>query len=194
MKQSVKRMVGTILSLIFIVASIVGFFNFVMPLYREIGVSKSEAAGRAQLLENQKRIVAQVESLVSTYQEGRKLQDIVSSALPLDQEVSQALLQIGGIAQSNNMIPTAFVVTPPAQNVATLRAEARKTSLLKEVSSITIRVDLTGSYEDFKSFIKNLETNIRIFDIKAMTLQPIGKPGQNIYSFNVTVVTYYQNP
>lgn len=194
MKQSAKRLVGTVTSLVFITIALVLFFNFIMPIYREIEVSRSEAAARAQLLENQKRIVTQVENLASTYQEGIQLQDIVSSALPLNQEVSEALLQIAGIAQSNNMIPTAFTVTPPAATAAAARADVRKTSLLKATSALTIRVDLNGTYEDFKGFLKNIETNVRLFDVKQITLQPVAQSGQTRYSYSVTVATYYQNP
>jgi Tfp pilus assembly protein PilO len=50
---------------------------------------------------------------------------------------------------------------------------------------------MTGTYEDFRAFLSNLETNVRIFDLKAMSIQPIAKQ-TNLFGFSLTVAAYYQ--
>lgn len=192
MKQSAKRVISLLVALGSLVAAIVIFFSFIVPLYSDIEKTRAEEAARRVLLADQQKIVNQVKTLVTSYQEGSRVKDIVSSALPLDPNVADALLQINGIAQINSVSIRSLVVStsvaPPAS-----RNEVKKESLVKDFSSFTIRIDGSSSYEDFKAFLRNLETNIRIFNVKNITFQPLATATQNSYSYSVTVTAYHQN-
>lgn len=193
MKPSAKRMISSFSAVALLVAALVIFFNFIIPEYREITQARAEVESREVLLENQKKVIAQVKEIIASYEEGGRLQEIVSAALPLNQGISEALLQLGGIAQVNNLTPRAFVVSSAKSAQVTAKNEARKTtSLLRPVEAVTFRVEFSGTYEDFKNYLKSTETNIRIFDVKQITFQPVGKINQNVYSFIVTADAYYQ--
>jgi hypothetical protein len=49
-----------------------------------------------------------------------------------------------------------------------------------------------GSYSNFRNFLDKVETNIRIMDIKSVTVEELGKSNQDQYLFTVTVATYFQ--
>jgi Tfp pilus assembly protein PilO len=192
MRQSSKRIASSLAALGCLVVALVVYFSFVVPLYHEIKAKRVDQASRVAQVENQKAIVAEVKKLIATYQAGGDLQTLVSSALPLDPNLSEALTQIYGIAQANNVNPRAFAITPDPVVQSTTRNAVRQQVLVKEIGSTSIRLDMTGTYQDIKNFLKNVETNIRIFDVKSMTLQPALKPNQNSYTATVVIVAYYQ--
>ena len=194
MRQSSKRIASSFFALGCFVVALVVFFSFITPLYREIKTVRGEQVSRAAQVENQRQIVNEVKKLVASYQEGGDLQTLVSAAFPLDPNLSESLTQLYGIAQANNLAPRAFSVTPDPMVQSAARKDVRQQVLLKEIGSTTIRIDLTGTYQDIKNFLRNLETNIRIFDLTTMILQPALKANQNSYTASVTVVAYYQYP
>lgn len=191
MKPSLKRLISSVSAALLLVVAIVVFFNFIVPVYRDIKATRAEAASRSQALENQKRVVQEVRALVASYTEGARIQEIVSSALPLAPDTGDAILELGGIAQANNLVPRSFTVAGGAEAAA--KSDIRKNAgIVKPVASMTIRMEATGGYEDFRNFMKNLETNIRVFDVREMTVRPVLKSTQNLFSYNLTVVAYYQ--
>jgi hypothetical protein len=49
------------------------------------------------------------------------------------------------------------------------------------------------SYENFQAFLQSLETNLRLFDVQAITLAiDRGERTRIISTYGLTVVTYYQ--
>jgi Tfp pilus assembly protein PilO len=78
--------------------------------------------------------------------------------------------------------------------VATTNASS---SLIKPIGSISFAMTAIGSYEDFKNFLSEIETNARIFDVKNLSVQPAPQGGsaiKDLFTYNVTIVAYYQTP
>ena len=72
---------------------------------------------------------------------------------------------------------------------------------MKPLGSFSFRLAASGSYENFKNFLSEIETNIRIFDVKTVALQPAGvaaqtgakaASSQDAFNYTITVATYYQ--
>lgn len=194
MKQSTKRLLSSVLALVFVVAAFVIFFEFIQPAYGDALALRGEERSRSLFLENQRKVIDEVKNLVSAYEGEKDLERVVSAVIPLDPELGEAIAQLNGLAIINKIAPQSFSVTASViENVAppAVGGEAPAT-LIKPIGTLHLQTRLVGSYGDFKAFLRNLESNIRLFDVKVLTLQPAGKPDQDLYAYDLTVATYYQ--
>ena len=67
-------------------------------------------------------------------------------------------------------------------------------AIVKPICTLNVQLQLSGTYEDFKLFLRGLETNIRIANLRSVSVVPVGDSSQNFYNFELSVATYYQNP
>jgi Tfp pilus assembly protein PilO len=191
MKQSAKRMFSSLLALALFVGAIVVYFYLVLPAYNSIKELRKTAASKSASLEMQKKIISQVKSLLETYSEGNPIKNLANVALPGDPQIAEAIMQVNGIAQANNIVIKTMSVS---EGTAPTKLSAKNAkSFLKNTGFFNMRIDASGSYEDFSNFLKNIETNIRIMDAKDFSVQQGDKPGNNLYSYSVMLTAYYQN-
>lgn len=195
MKQSTKRLISSVTSLLFLVGTFVAFFNFVQPAYREMAALKGQLASLERFKIEQGAMLQSVKSLINIYNESQEVRDTVSLALPLRPSVAEAVAQINGLVTNNNLTAYSYGLSGVSEPV--LSEEARRQLgtggiVIQPASPISFNLRLSGSYEDFKNFLKQLETNVRIFDVKTLTLQPAAQSSQDLYSYDLTVVAYYQ--
>ncbi len=195
MKQSTKRLVSFTVALVSIFASIFVFLNFVQPSYSEAQAIKNEYLSKISLFSIQQKSVKAVQDLImKTKQAGEAdYATQISFALPQTRDESGLVYEINQLASQNHLSPQSITVsTPGVQNTG---ASSPKVGLVlvKPVNKINVQTRLSGTYADFKAFLANLETNIRIMDIASMSVSPAGKPNQDFYLFDISVVAYYQN-
>ena len=181
MKQTTKRFLSLIISFVLFTATLIVYFNLILPVNSEQQAIKAQAMGRQNFVDSQKSAISQVTNLINSYKGEGKLQDVISSILPSSPDLAGAFSQISGLIHVNQNISSAANPSAVPQ------------SFVKPIGSVDFQVKITGTYEDFKSFLKNVETNIRIFDIKKIDVQPAAKPNQDIYTYDITITTYYQN-
>ncbi len=202
MKQTTKRFISLILGLAFLVGSLIVFFEFVQPAYDDAQDIKAKQLSLRSFLDNERATIKQVKNLLSAYQGQGEVQRAVSLALPPQEDLAGAISQLYGLAQQNNglifgsvSISLASVAPPPRTGGSGISA-ATSFALQKPVGSVNFQLKLTGTYEALKAFLFKLENNIRIFDLKNITIQPAGTSGkgpQDLYNYDVVVTAYYQN-
>jgi len=187
--------------MVFLVSALVVYFEFIQPAYEEAQKIKSEELSAKAFLDSEKAAVNQVQNLISNYKGQGQIQEVVSLALPLKEDLSGALAQIYGLAQNNDLGFQSVSIsvggpesTPRSLSLGTQETSFRS-SLKKAFGKITLSVRLSGSYGDLKNFLSQLETNIRVFDVDSLIIQPTtipGKPAQDLYTYDLTFATYYQ--
>jgi len=196
MKQTSKRLVSIIFALLFVVVSLVIFFDLIQPEYANVTDLKSKAAGERQFLASASQAATQVQQLISTYKSQSQNVQMLALAMPTGEDLAGALTQIYGIAQSTGVTVGSIGISAP-----TLQSQTSSTmSGLRPVGTIAFQLAAAGSYEGFKNFLSELENNIRIFDVKAIAIAP----GQNAtgptattqdsFVYTITLVAYYQVP
>lgn len=198
MTQSSKRLFSMIFALIFILGAFYGFFNLVEPAYSNAQALRSKQLGEEDYLQTQAALVKQAQNLINTYK--NESQTNVGLALPSGQDAAGALAQIEGIAAANSISITNINASAPTIQTDASGA-ATSSQMQKPLGSFSLRITATGAYENFKSFVAEIETNIRLFDVKEFSLQPIAvtattKSGvtQDFFTGSLTVITYYQTP
>lgn len=195
MKQTTKRFLSLIISFILFTVTLIVYFNLILPANNEQQAIKAQAIGRQNFVDSQKAAISQVRNMINSYKGEGELQDVVSSILPSSPDLAGAFSQISGLAQVNKLSMERVAVSPPVnKNISGAAGQASiPQSFVRPVGSVDFQVKMTGTYEDLKSFLKNVETNIRIFDVKKIDIQPAIKSNQNAYIYDIIITAYYQN-
>ena len=59
----------------------------------------------------------------------------------------------------------------------------------KAAESVFLSINAQGSYESFRFFVEELEKSLRLIDVKAVKINPVG---QDNYSFSIEAVSYWR--
>lgn len=193
MKQTTKRFISLLGGLGLLVGALVLYFEFVEPAYQDVQAIKSQQLGRQLFLESEQGAIKKVQELISAYQAQASVQEAVSLALPAEEDLSGALAQLNGLARASGLTLGSVVFAPGGA-----RSEAGETgkklfALQRPVRTLLLNARLTGQYEDLKTFLSRLETNVRLFDLLNLSLQPsVAGAGSNIFTYELSLATYYQ--
>lgn len=210
MKQSSKRMASIGVALVLVIVALVVFFNMIQPEYGNVQSIKAQVMGEAALLDRVSHSVDQVKQLVGNYQSQSAGASSVALAMPTGADLAGAIEQIYGIAQANGIGIQSIGVSAPTLEARTAAGGAGASTaggsasssapLVRPIGTISLQISAVGSYENLKNFLSGLETNVRIFDVKGITLSPqtglagsrSAFSGQDSFTYNITVATYYQ--
>lgn len=186
MRPSTKRLFGIFIALLFLIGSIFVYASMIKPALEEIDELRGKLASRTDILENYGKAVKQLQNLLTQYQETTDVQQQVSLALPIGQNIPQAVNQIVGIASINNLA----IQSIGLQQLAIKPATA---PLVKGIGTLRMNVRLAGSYQSFKSFLKNLETNITLLDTTSLKIEVQKEKSGNLFlTYTMSIDTYYQ--
>ncbi len=199
-----------ILALVLLTASFLVFFNMIEPAYSDVVHEKGVAASTAALLATEQQIVSQAQALLGEYTSNSAAENNLALAMPSGPDLSSALAQIYGIAQNNGITVQSMNFTAPTVQAQTVVSAAGNSTspfsiqkIVKPVGTFSIQLNAAGSYENMKNFLAQMETNIRIFDLTALSFQgslpPLASaknapPAADLFSYNMTLTTYYQLP
>ena len=197
-----------ILALAFLVAALLVFFDFIQPAYGDLEQEKGVEISTEQLLTNEQQMVSQAKALLSQYESESQAQSNLSLAMPSGPDLASALAQIYGIAQNNNVNVQGINVSAPTiqlqsggSSEGTAGTPPTLSQIVKPIGAFSMQVSSAGSYEDMKNFLSQIETNVRLFDVTALSLQAVpvaagakSSATADFFTYNITVTTYYQLP
>jgi len=200
MRASTKRILSAMLSLLFIFSAFVIVAMLIKPAYEETQKLKADALSRENALNNQKVLVDQFKKLLSQYDSQEKVQENLSLILPQNPAIGEALTQINGLLDLNNLNVLSFNINRPLlQSYSSSNINSTNAQVIKPLGTIDINFKVVGNYSDFKNFLNQLETNIRIFNIKTLNISPViivsGDKNQSqnkTLSYDISITTYYQ--
>lgn len=201
-----------ILGLLFILSSVMMYLELIQPAYENAQQTKARKNSLQTFIDSEKTVVERIQKLINSYKGEGQVQQAVSEVLPIEKDVAGALAQLYGLAQNNGLSAKAFTISAVpalkkrgASNAAPGIPEASsfETALQKQVGALSFGLQLSGSYENLKNLLSALETNIRIFDVATIDVQPVlstataksvsaGMPTDS-FNYSITVNTYYQS-
>jgi hypothetical protein len=211
MKQETKRLSSIIIAALILVGAVVVYFELIVPAYTNLQTVKGQEESETTLYANEQQIVSKVKSLLTTYKSDASSSQAVAMALPVGPNVADALAQIYGTAANAGVtVQGASIATQAVQAVTTpavaagsansqITNAAAAGSIVKPTGAVSFQVTGSGDYASFKLFLKGLETNIRVLDVTAISLQPASiiatktqAANPDVFNFVITVVTHYQ--
>lgn len=191
-----------IFPILFILISIIIFIFGVNPIYNEVSVLKADIVTYNTALDNSTNLQKTEDSLIKSYNEiSQSDKDRLSSFLPDSVNNIQFILELERIANLHNM-PIKDIKFEAKSNNNT---SANPNVVVSSVSTdnrpygvFPIEFMTEGNYDSFILFIKDLEFNLRVADIKSISFNvpdPSSKLvadfNPNIYRYLVKVETYW---
>ena len=181
--------------------SVLTFIFGVNPFYNDVKALKSEIGIYNSALDNSTNLQKTEDSLIKSYNEiSKDNKDRLDNFLPDTVNNIQFILEIERIANLHGMV------------VKDIKFEAQKSNtntdpnvIASDVSTDTrpygvfpLEFTTEGNYDTFLLFLKDLEHNLRLSDVKSVYFtvpEDNGKiiPGvdPNVYSFTLKVETYW---
>jgi Tfp pilus assembly protein PilO len=172
-------MFKNVVAVILIGAAIAIFFTLIKPLYADLNVLRGQKDSLNEALSNSREIQSKRDQFLSDYSSipQENIQKL-EMAIPSRPDSLKFILEIENVAKRNNVI---------LKNVDA-REEASKEQIDLETVSLSIKV--SGSYMAFYSFLKDIESSLRLVDIKSINFTA---EGADFYEFNIDASIYWKN-
>ena len=186
---------------IFIGISIALFFGFTDPIYGEISSLRKTSDSYNQALDNSKALQAERDKLTAKYNTINP-DDIakLEKLMPDSVDNIRLILEIEKIAAPYGMVlkdikydsSSGAGSSQPTAKSSSTTAAAPKTSY----GVWNLQFSTQGTYSNFVSFLKNLESNLRIVDVSSIDFSSKDLPGLNpklpqAYNYTVAIKTYW---
>jgi len=171
MKKSLQRTISLLGSLALLIGAMIIYSYLIRPEYQQVNELRGILMAKTNLLSEQQSIISQVEDLLSQYQSSARIQETVSLSLPTKEDASAIFGQLQALSQANAMSIEVFGL----QNLPVTKSG---------LGVLQVSLKVAGSYENFKNFLRGIETNIRVMDLSNLKIEKS--------SYNIVLNTYYQ--
>lgn len=187
--------------ILFILVSIGAFIFGVNPLYKEVSILKSDIAVYDTALNNSTNLQKTEDSLAKSYNEiSQGDKDRLDHFLPSSVDNIQFILEIEHIANLHGMLIKDLkfdstkkdTTTDPNVIVSDIGSDTRPYGVFP------IEFTTEGNYDTFLLFLKDLEYNLRLVDVKSVSFSvPVNNANiaigvdPNVYSYVLKVEIYW---
>lgn len=196
MKQSSKRFISMIFSLGCVAGAIIVYISFGRPVYVEIQSLRTTVLSKESFVQSQEDSLKTIKDALKRYNENEGIKTAIGSVLPENRDLYNVLSQLNGLTSRTGIDLRSIAVTEASISNPNVASANSPKDLKKPVATLSLDLKLMGSYDGFKSFLKYLETNILLFDVKSIAVQPVsagtGKTILPVYNYSLKVDTYYQ--
>ncbi len=191
-----------ILPILLILISIITFIFGVNPWYKDVSALKADIVVYNKALDNSTELQKTEDTLIKAYNEIKQSdKDRLNNFLPSSVNNIQFILEIERIANLHNM---------PIKNIKF--ESVKKDSTPKNTNTIVsdegadsrpygvfpIEFTTEGNYDTFVLFLKDLEYNLRLADVKSVSftvpdpsVKAIAGVDPNVYQYLLKVETYW---
>lgn len=181
-----------IIAIIVIIASLASFILLVKPQYTQIKQLDAKSSELEQVLVNARKLQSLRDDLLSkkknlSNRDIKKLEKLIPESV----DNVKLIIEFENIADKYGLeIQTASTQkgdninssTPGRGNSQNFDIETR------DYGIISLDFDITGGYSEFVSFLSDIESNIRVTDLRNLSINPAEN---GLYNFTVTIETYW---
>lgn len=172
-------------SLVLILISVGLFYTFVSPQYQKTGALRAEAGEYRNVIENVNMLIETRDRLMDEYQDfPRSESERLEKILPDDVDVVRLARDLDTMASQHGItIGSIQVATDKREEATAIEMGGAPTF---EDSEITFT--FVSNYPNFKSFMADLETSLRLSDVQAVSFET---GVSSVYEYTVTIKTYW---
>lgn len=182
---------NSIISLVLILGLIAALIWVVVPKYDAVSSLMKEISVLQDDLNKKIEIKQKIEELEARYETYKGQLAKVSEILPPAKDYPGLLVTIQQLTSTAGLLMNDIDIK--AEEVAAAKGiiKAGKTAPAEEevFKKMAITLTVSGGYEQFKTFLGLLETNIRIIDVDSVDFTYSDK---ELTQFNIQAKTYYQ--
>lgn len=184
MNEVTKQNLAIILITILLASSVYIFVNFIMPSAeqrKDLGEKIIKTREKMDMLQDYQE---QFNLLVQNYENlGSKI-DMINQALPSDPQTAQVLATLDAISRKTNL---------------PLNGLNFNTQAGRDYNILEIKTDFSASYEGFKAWLKEIERELRLFDLDKISIRLVSSSTKKaspkvapVLQFSLELLTYYQ--
>ena len=189
MRASTKRMLSILLSGLFLIGILAVVTSLIAPEFGRVSDRRALLFSRQLTLDNQTRAVDDVQKLIEEFQGFERVRETVSLAMPRNMDATLVLWQLGAIADASGASLRSF-------DSAQKAFETSLAPLARRLGAAEINATVTGTYGELKQFMRNLETNVRVFGVGEFDFGPVGltaeEGGGSAFQLSVAFDAYFQ--
>ncbi|TRZ50808.1 hypothetical protein D4R99_05365 [bacterium] len=185
------------IALLLIVASIGVFYYIATPLYGEVQALRSTKAEYDQALSRSQEAQKVRQALETKYNSiSVENLDRLRSFLPDHIDNIRLIIEIDKIAGRYNMTVSNAQVTVPQSNTSS--NNPNEATIVEEpmvYGTGKLNFSVSGTYDEYLSFIKDLEQSLRLINITSVSLttgtSSSSKESGNAYEYKISFDTYW---
>ncbi len=187
--------------IIILVVAFIGVVAFLdLPAYNKVSLLQKEIKISGDFLQERQELLIKVNQLKGIYESHKNDIDKIYSVLPLKKGIPDLIVQFEALAAENGLILEKINFTEkPVQKSTNTGAGGGENPQASQESQIdyktlVVPLSLSGSYESFENFLKALELNVRLADIKSIdfSFSQGTLAGSSILNFKINLEVYYQ--
>lgn len=173
-------MKSSITSILLIILSLGLFFGFVDPMWRDAKAANEKLTLEKNDLKNIKIFQEKRDSLLAEERSVSQLdRERLAKLVPDSIDSVKLILEIYRIGQESGVNVRSVDVTEPSRD---------GTLSTVKYGTLPMRLVMSGSYENFKVFLRNIEKSLTLLDVTGITLRP---QKTSSYEYTVSAKTYW---
>ncbi len=195
-------MLKVIFPILLLSTSVLMFFTFINPHYQKIKTEKIELSDYNEALDNSKIILGQKNDLLATVNEiPQEQKDKLEKLLPSNIDNIRLIIEINNIAKRYGIVLRAieFGSTPGSGDKKTDSSQMGQkgaapstTGGNNEYGTVTLGFTTVASYKTCVSFLKEIETSLRLVEIKSVLFDaPASSQDKDLYTFRIELSTFW---
>lgn len=201
-KLNVKPSLSGILLPVLVLAVGLGVYFFVLPKYREFKENRLLRDTKQADLDSKKSSLSGVKDLVASLSKNKEKLAAVDEALPSDPAVPELIADLDYLIKKSGLSVISIQMTLPKEQsgsggprgTETVSRGVRMDKLTASTQNVrVIEVDLNvlGTYNNYKTFLTNVQQNMRLLDITSFSSAFLGDSLDNL-QHSVKIYTYFQ--
>ncbi|MDP3741004.1 MAG: hypothetical protein Q8R08_01615 [bacterium] len=189
---------GLVVPLLVVVVAAVGYF-LLLPKYKGLKENKQALAARQSDVALKEAQLSSVQDLIADLKKKQDEVVLLDGSLPDAPRVPELLSDIEALTLSSGLASSNLQITiPPALSKSDAGADAAKRfeAILGPTENLSVlQIDLivSGNYNNLKTFLTNLEHNLRLMDILSLTFTKADEETGS-QEFALKIQTYYHKP
>ena len=179
----------SIFPILLIVAAIGLFVVITNPQYQSVKDLQAQVDSLSEAL-NKSGIILEKRTELQTQYNNFDKKDIsgINKLLPDNVDNVQLVLDMNGVARNHGMILRNIKIQDQNNGSSAQGGQTTLGPNNSPVGSISLSFDVTGDYQSFTTFLKDLERSLRIVDITGISFKSNDK---GVYDYVVNVKTYW---
>ncbi|MBI4193164.1 MAG: type 4a pilus biogenesis protein PilO [Candidatus Colwellbacteria bacterium] len=184
MKSSAKRALSVVGVVLLFGASVLVFTSLIRPEFDLIQQARSRREAGGEVLERARTVGRVIGNLRTAYESMTEFQQGVSNSLPVREDAPTLLNHVQGLAGLNKLVLNSVSFQPR-------ELELSQDDVVWPTRTIRVTIQTEGRYENLKEFLRDLETNVRLTDVRSLRLRSM-QSRPDMFTLDIAVDAYYQ--
>ncbi|TSA45929.1 hypothetical protein D4R52_01500 [bacterium] len=182
---------GVIIPILVVVFGVVGYF-VLLPKFRAISATKADIATKNQQVSQSDKTLSDLKKLIDDYGKKKTTAQVIESALPSAPRIPELMANLDSLASQSGLgIRSISVTMPTTQMTDKPTKQDELVTLTDNLAIMKIDLSVAGKYINLKTFLGNLEQNLRLMDVRALTFDSVDTQS-GVQDYELVINTYYQ--